>query len=163
MQIGFARSQSPINTLEHTITRTALTNPGDAGASAGDDDKAASGQMGRKHTVPYGLYRAHGFVSPFLAKDTGFTQADLDLLFEALSALFEHDRSAARGEMSVRGLLVFEHDSALGNAPAHKLFDMIQIEGAETPRQFADYKVTAAVQRAICRRVLRCDASCDGR
>jgi CRISPR-associated protein Csd2 len=142
VQIGFARSQSPINTLEHTITRTALTNPGDAGASAGDDDKAASGQMGRKHTVPYGLYRAHGFVSPFLAKDTGFTQADLDLLFEALSALFEHDRSAARGEMSVRGLLVFEHDSALGNAPAHKLFDMIQIEGAETPRQFSDYKVT---------------------
>ena len=76
VQIGFSKSQSPINTLEHTITRTALTNPGDAGAGASDDDKAASGQMGRKYTVPYGLYRAHGFISPFLAQDTGFAQAD---------------------------------------------------------------------------------------
>ncbi|MEI9972534.1 MAG: type I-C CRISPR-associated protein Cas7/Csd2 [Ignavibacteriota bacterium] len=142
VQISFSRSQSPINTLEHTITRTALTNPGDAGAGASNDDKAASGQMGRKYTVPYGLYRAHGFVSPFLAHDTGFAQADLDLLFEALSSLFEFDRSAARGEMTVRGLFVFEHDSALGNAPAHKLFESVQIEGPETPRLFSDYTVT---------------------
>ena len=78
---------------------------------------------------------------PFLARDTGFSEADLNLLFEALSSLFEHDRSAAR-EMSVRGLLVFEHDSALGNAPAHKLFDLVRIEGPETPRLFTDYMVT---------------------
>ncbi len=142
VQLSFAKSQSPINSLEHTITRTALTNQGDAGAAASDDDKAASGQMGRKYTVPYGLYRAHGFVSPFLAKDTGFSQDDLDLLFESLSALFEHDRSAARGEMSVRGLLVFEHESALGNAPAHKLFELVRIQGPESPRQFSDYTVT---------------------
>jgi CRISPR-associated protein Csd2 len=142
VQIGFSQSLSPINSLEHTITRTALTNPGDAGAAAGDDDKAASGQMGRKYTVPYGLYRTHGFISPFLAKDTGFSQTDRDLLFEAFYNLFEFDRSAARGEMAVRGLFVFEHDSALGNAPAHKLFDMIHIEGPTTPRAFSDYTVT---------------------
>jgi CRISPR-associated protein Csd2 len=98
--------------------------------------------MGRKYTVPYGLYRAHGFISPFLAQDTGFVQADLDLLFEALSSLFEFDRSAARGEMAVRGLFVFEHDSALGNAPAHKLFELVRIEGPQTPRSFSDYTVT---------------------
>ena len=98
--------------------------------------------MGRKYTVPYGLYRAHGFISPFLARDTGFAQGDLDLLFEALSTLFEFDRSAARGEMTVRGLFVFEHDSSLGNAPAHKLFDLVRIEGPETPRLFSDYTVT---------------------
>ena len=141
VQIGFARSQACINSLEHTITRAALTNPGDAGAAAAEDDKAASGQMGRKYTVPYGLYRAHGFVSPFLAKDTGFSPADRDLLFEALSNLFEFDRSAARGEMAVRGLYVFEHDSALGSAPAHKLFDTIRIDGPFTPRAFSDYTV----------------------
>ena len=141
VQIGFAQSQATINSLEHTITRTALTNPGDAGAATADDDKAASGQMGRKYTVPYGLYRAHGFISPFLAKDTGFSQPDRDLLFEALSYLFEFDRSAARGEMAARGLYVFEHDSALGNAPAHRLFDMIRIEGPATPRAFSDYTI----------------------
>ena len=142
VQIGFAQSQATINSLEHTITRTALTNPGDAGAAAADDDKAASGQIGRKYTVPYGLYRAHGFLSPFLAKDTGFSQLDRDLLFDALSNLFEVDRSAARGEMSVRGLYVFEHDSALGSAPAHQLFDMVRIAGPTTPRAFSDYTVT---------------------
>jgi CRISPR-associated protein Csd2 len=142
VQIGFSRSIAPINSLEHTITRTALTNPSDAGAEASDDDKAASGQMGRKYTVPYGLYRAHGFVSPFLAEDTGFTTADLDLLFEALGSLFEFDRSASRGEMAVRGLFVFEHDSALGNAPAHKLFELVRIEGPDTPRSFSDYTVS---------------------
>jgi CRISPR-associated protein Csd2 len=142
VQIGFARSQAPINSLEHTITRTALTNPGDAGAAASDDHKAASGQMGRKHTVPYALYRAHGFISPFLARDTGFGQDDLDLLFKALSALFEFDRSSARGEMAVRGLYVFDHESALGNAPAHKLFESIGVSGPAAPRKFSDYVVT---------------------
>jgi CRISPR-associated protein Csd2 len=99
--------------------------------------------MGRKATVPYGLYRAHGFVSPALAQGTGFTGADLELLFEALENMFEHDRSAARGLMSTQALVIFEHDSALGNAPAHALFDKVKIETLRTPaRTFADHKVT---------------------
>jgi CRISPR-associated protein Csd2 len=98
--------------------------------------------MGRKHTVPYALYRAHGFVSPFLAKDTGFTEQDYDLLLEALVHMFEHDRSATRGEMSVRGLGVFKHETALGNAPAHQLFERIHVDGPETPRTFKDYRVS---------------------
>lgn len=144
VQFGFAHSINPIFTLEHAITRVALTNPGDTGKSVeeGTEEKAATGQMGRKHTIPYALYRAHGFVSPHLAKDTGFSSSDLDLLFESLVHMFEFDRSAARGEMSMRGLYIFEHESALGNAPAHKLFDLIRIEGPEAGRKFADYTVT---------------------
>ena len=141
VQIGFSRSQSPIFSMDHTITRTALTNADDTDRAAASDDKAASGQMGRKHTVPYGLYRAHGFISPFLAKDTGFSQADLELLFEAFQHMFEHDRSAARGEMYARELAVFEHDSALGNAPAHKLFDLVSINQPQAPREFSDYTI----------------------
>jgi CRISPR-associated protein Csd2 len=145
VQLGFSRSQARIFSHEHAITRVALTNPGDTdhAAEAGtEDEKAGSGQMGRKYTIPYALYRGHGFVSPFLAKDTGFTHQDYDLLLEALTHMFEHDRSAARGEMSMRGLGLFEHDSALGNAPAHELFDSIRTEGPEIPRSFAEYKVT---------------------
>jgi CRISPR-associated protein Csd2 len=99
--------------------------------------------MGRKHTVPYGLYRAHGFVSSFLAKQTGFSADDLELFFKALEQMFEHDRSAARGEMSTRGLYVFRHDSELGNAPAHALFDRLMVErqGDEVARSFAAYAV----------------------
>jgi CRISPR-associated protein Csd2 len=147
VQIAFARSLSPILSLEHAITRVALTNQDDTQRAAADDsgdEKAASGQMGRKHTVPYALYRAHGFLSPFLARDTGFGDADYQLLLEALTHMFDHDRSAARGEMSVRGLGLFEHESALGNAPAHQLFDLISIEGPDTPRSFRDYRVTVA-------------------
>ena len=84
--------------------------------------------MGRKFTVPYGLYMAHGFVSSFLTKQTNFSDKDLELLWESLGSMFEHDRSAARGEMTTRGLYVFKHDSELGNAPAHKLFDLIQVK-----------------------------------
>jgi len=145
VQLGFSRSQSRIFSHEHAITRVALTNADDtdrAAETGTEDEKAGSGQMGRKYTIPYALYRGHGFVSPFLAKDTGFSQQDYDLLLQALTYMFEHDRSAARGEMSVRGLGLFEHDSALGNAPAHQLFDSIQIEGPEVPRSFADYRVT---------------------
>jgi CRISPR-associated protein Csd2 len=145
VQLGFARSQSRITSLEHTITRVALTNPGDTDKSTdGDsgDEKAATGQMGRKYTVPYGLYRAHGFISPFLAKDTGFSASDYALLLEAITHMFDHDRSAARGEMAVRGLGVFEHESALGNAPAHELFERILVTGPETPRSFGEYSIT---------------------
>ena len=144
VQLGFAQSLSRILSLEHAITRVALTNPGDTDRAAETDtgdEKAASGQFGRKHTIPYAVYRAHGFISPFLAKDTGFSDDDYRLLLEALTHMFEHDRSAARGEMSVRGLGVFEHESALGNAPAHQLFDLIRVEGPEMSRSFREYKV----------------------
>lgn len=146
VQMGFARSQSRILALEHAITRMALTNPGDTDRAAETDtgdEKAGSGQMGRKHTIPYALYRSHGYISPFLAKDTGFGATDYALLLEALSQMFEHDRSAARCEMAVRGLGVFEHDTALGNAPAHQLFDLVRVEGPEIPRAFAEYTVRA--------------------
>ena len=143
VQISFARSQAPVLNLEHTITRVALTNAGDTERASGEgDEKAATGQMGRKYAIPYALYRAHGFVSPFLAKDTGFGQADLELVFEALTNMMEMDHSAARGEMAVRGLYVFEHNSALGSAPAHKLFDLIRVESKEIPRSFADCQVS---------------------
>ncbi len=143
VQMGFAQSQSRILNLEHTITRSALTNAGDTDrtSTGKDDEKAASGQMGRKHTVPYALYRTHGFISPFLAKDTGFSQPDLDLLFEALSSLFELDRSAARGEMAVRGLYVFEHESGLGNARAHSLFDLLRISSPPVARSFSECSI----------------------
>jgi CRISPR-associated protein Csd2 len=103
--------------------------------------------MGRKHTVPYGLYRAHGFVSAFLARQTGFSDDDLALFWQTLCQMFEHDRSAARGEMTTRGLYVFKHDSELGNAPAHALFERVTVQrkpGAEVPRAFADYAVSVA-------------------
>jgi CRISPR-associated protein Csd2 len=145
VQIGFSRSIAPIFSMEHTITRVALTNPGDtdrASAESGEgDEKAGSGQMGRKHAIPYALYRAHIFISPFLAQDTGFSRDDLNLLLQSLEHLFDHDRSASHGEMEVRGLFVFEHSSALGDAPAHKLFDLIRIEGPAVPRSFAEYQV----------------------
>jgi CRISPR-associated protein Csd2 len=100
--------------------------------------------MGRKNTVPYGLYRAHGFISAHLAQQTGFGEEDLDLTWKALREMFHHDRSAARGEMSARGLYVFKHDGALGNSPAHSLFEHIVPklnEGVIVPRSFADYSV----------------------
>lgn len=144
VQLSFARSQAPIFSHEHAITRVALTNPGDTDrASEADDgeEKAASGQMGRKYTIPYALYRAHGFLSPFLAKDTGFSQSDYELLLQALTSMFEHDRSAARGQMSMRALGVFTHSCALGNAPAHQLFDRIRVYGPSSPRGFSDYQI----------------------
>jgi CRISPR-associated protein Csd2 len=102
--------------------------------------------MGRKHTVPYGLYRAHGFVSAFLAGQTGFDEADLELLWQALENMFEHDRSAARGEMACRGLYVFQHESQLGNAHAHALFDRLNVQRATATdgpaRSFGAYSVT---------------------
>lgn len=140
VQLTFARSIDPIIAQEHSITRMAVATEAEAEKQEGDNRT-----MGRKHTVPYGLYMAHGFVSSFLAKQTGFSEADLELLWQALSQMFEHDRSAARGEMTTRGLYVFKHDSELGNAPAHTLFERIQPklkEGVSVPRSFDDYDVT---------------------
>ena len=138
VQLTFARSVDPIVALEHSITRMAVATEGEAEKQQGDNRT-----MGRKHTVPYGVYVVHGFVSSFLAKQTGFGEDDLELLWQALSQMFEHDRSAARGEMSTRGLYVFKHDNELGNAPAHKLFERIQIQKmAGVPRSFSDYAVT---------------------
>ncbi len=144
VQFGFSTSIDPIMSVAHTITRTALTNATDAGqqASASEDgeEKASSGQIGRKHGVAYGLYRMHGFVSPFLAKDTGFTQGDLAVLLEALEHMFDHDRSASRGEMAVRALYLFEHASKLGNAPAHRVLETVKLSSVRAPRQFIDYE-----------------------
>jgi len=142
IQLTFARSIDPIVASEHSITRMAVATEAEAEKQEGDNRT-----MGRKHTVPYGLYRAHGFVSAFLAKQTGFSDDDLALFWQALGQMFEHDRSAARGEMTTRGLYVFKHDSELGNAPAHALFERVQVQrkaGVEVPRAFADYAVSVA-------------------
>ena len=138
VQLTFARSIDPIVALEHTITRMAVATEAEAEKQQGDNRT-----MGRKHTVPYGLYVAHGFVSAFLAKQTGFGEDDLELLWQSLEHMFEHDRSAARGEMSTRGLYVFRHESELGNAHAHDLFKrVIAKKTVDMPRDFADYAVS---------------------
>ena len=136
VQFAFARSVEPIVSLEQAVTRMAVTNERDI-------DKERT--MGRKEIVPYGLYVAHGFISPHLAADTGFGEDDLALLWQSLSMMFEHDRSAARGEMSTRRLVVFEHESMLGNAPAHRLFERIKIirkDPTSPARAYSDYEVT---------------------
>lgn len=139
VQLTFARSVEPVVALEHSITRMAVATEAEAEKQQGDNRT-----MGRKHTVPYGVYVAHGFVSSFLAKQTRFGNDDLELLFKAFEQMFEHDRSAARGEMATRGLYVFKHDSELGNAPAHALFDRLKVnpvaEGA-VARGFENYQV----------------------
>ncbi|MCB9960147.1 MAG: type I-C CRISPR-associated protein Cas7/Csd2 [Rhodospirillaceae bacterium] len=119
VQLTFARSAEPIMPIEVSITRSSVTNEKDV-----DRERT----MGRKHIVPYGLYRAHGFINAKLAERTGFSEADLDLVWQALKDMFELDRSAARGEMAGRKLIAFRHDSALGNAPAHKLFEKIRVD-----------------------------------
>lgn len=137
VQIAFAKSVEPIVSQEVSITRMAVTN---------EKDLEKERTMGRKHIVPYGLYVAQGFVSAPLAEKTGFSEEDLELLWNALANMFEHDRSAARGLMSSQKLFVFKHQSKLGNAPAHKLFDLINVlrkAGSEGPaRSFKDYTVT---------------------
>lgn len=130
VQMTFATSVEPILPVEITVTRMAATNESEKKKSAEGSDadqRSDNRTMGRKHIVPYGLYVAHGFVSAKFAERTGFSEADLELLFEALKNGFEHDRSAARGEMTTRRLIVFRHDNALGNAPSHRLFDRIRI------------------------------------
>lgn len=140
VQITFARSMNPITPAEHSITRMAVATEAEAEKQSGDNRT-----MGRKFTIPYGLYRAHGFISAHLAAQTGFSEDDLALLWDALGNMFEHDHSAARGQMTTRGLYIFQHDSALGNAPSHRLFERVSVvlsDPASTPRHFADYTIT---------------------
>jgi CRISPR-associated protein Csd2 len=140
VQLGFARSKDRIFTGEHTITRIAVATEAEAEKQKGDNRT-----MGRKFTIPYGLYEVHGFISASLAKQTGFSEDDLALFWDALLNMFDHDRSAARGEMALQKLIVFKHDSELGNAPARKLFDLITVGkncGDQPPREFSDYTVT---------------------
>ena len=138
VQLSFARSVDPIVPQEVTITRVAITTEKDA-ATKGTE-------MGRKNIVPYGLYRAEGYISANLArKTTGFSEDDLALLWDAIINMFEHDHSAARGKMAVRELIVFKHDNELGSAPAYKLFDTVKVArnaGCEIARRYADYTVT---------------------
>ncbi|GFN22777.1 type I-C CRISPR-associated protein Cas7/Csd2 [Thermanaeromonas sp. C210] len=136
VQLTFARSIDPVLPLDISITRKARTT----------EERMETGEteMGRKPIIPYGLYRSHGFYNPFLAEGTGVSQEDLEAFWEALSNLFELDRSASRGEMHVRGIFVFRHEDRKGNAPTHKLFDLIKVrrkEGVEIPRSFADYAI----------------------
>jgi len=141
VQLTFARSVEPIVASEHSITRMAVTTEKEAEKQEGDNRT-----MGRKFTVPYGLYMTHGFVSAHLAEQTGFSDDDMSLLLESLANMFEHDRSAARGEMTTRGLYVFKHDSKLGNAQAHSLFERIEVARTSegVARGFDDYTVSVS-------------------
>ncbi|MFZ5731678.1 MAG: type I-C CRISPR-associated protein Cas7/Csd2 [Pseudomonadota bacterium] len=162
VQLTFAHSIEPIVPQEISITRMAATNEAEkkqrSEGTEESNERTENRTMGRKHIVPYGLYRAHGFISAKLAERTGFSDADLELLLDALATMFEHDRSAARGEMASRKLIVFKHDSALGNAPAHSLFERVavgrnidgqfrhvddaRIDNHLPARKYADYMVT---------------------
>ncbi|MDQ7048735.1 MAG: type I-C CRISPR-associated protein Cas7/Csd2 [Enterobacterales bacterium] len=139
VQITFSRSIDPIVSSEHTITRMAVTTEKEA-----EKQDGANRTMGRKFTVPYGLYRCHGFISAHLAKQTGFNEDDLELFWQSLEQMFDHDRSASRGEMSARGLYVFKHSNKLGNAPATTLLDRVHAERkneVDVARNFNDYQV----------------------
>ncbi len=148
LQLTFARSVDPVVPLDLSITRVAIESTEEMTQS--DEEGATHGTMGRKALLPYGLYRAHGFYNPYLAQDTGFTGDDLAVFWEALEHMWDLDRSAARGLMACRGLAVFSHDSALGNAPAHKLFDLVKVEKRDTvgaPRRFSDYEIALDRER----------------
>ncbi|HEY1601361.1 MAG TPA: type I-C CRISPR-associated protein Cas7/Csd2 [Pirellulales bacterium] len=145
VQFAFSRSVDPIVPLEQSITRMAVTTEEES-----KNQDGGNRTMGRKEIIPYGLYVAHGFISPQLAAQTGFNVDDLQLLARALDGMFEYDRSAARGEMSTRGLWFFKHESPLGNARASQLFELVEIrrrDDAKPPRQFRDYEVTVHRER----------------
>lgn len=147
VQLTFARSLDPIVPLDLSITRVAVTRTEDAQVVAADEGGEVTGkqtEMGRKSLVPYGLYRAEGFFNAHFAEQTGVNSDDLALFWQALQQMWDLDRSSSRGMMACRGLYVFSHDSKLGNAPAHRLFDLVAVrrrEGANTPRSFSDYEV----------------------
>ena len=137
VQLTFARSIDPVDTKTHSVTRCCITKESDA--------ENKNNTFGNKNTVSYGLYRMHGFISATDAAKTGFSEEDKELLFEAIINAFENDHAAARGEMNPRALIVFKHESPLGNARAGQLFDLVKVEkkdGVEYPRSFGDYDVT---------------------
>lgn len=147
IQLSFARSKDKVIPMDISITRVAITDPDAAKVVVGDDGKSSGKQteMGRKALVPYGLYIGYGFINPNLGKDTGLTGEDLELFWKAMINMWDHDRSAARGIMACRSLVVFSHDDAMGNAPAHTLFEKVSAikkEEVEAPRSFSDYIVT---------------------
>jgi len=144
VQMTFARSADPIASLEQSIVRKAVATQREADQQI-ERHSQVTGTMGNKQIVPYGLYRAHGFVSPHLARDTGFTKQDLAIVWQSLQRMFDVDHSATRGEMATQKLIVFEHESPLGNAPSHKLFERVAVEledPSRPPRDFNDYNVT---------------------
>ncbi len=147
VQLNFARSLESIVPMEISITRMAVATEKEAEQQSGDNRT-----MGRKHIVPYALYRGEGYISAHLAQQTGFSEDDLSLLWEALINMFDHDHSAARGKMNARKLIIFKHDSALGNAPAHRLFDLVKVNRMTdvlTPaRAFSDYNVQVEEDKA---------------
>lgn len=143
VQLTFARSADPIASLEQSITRKAVATQAEADGQVQKHGQI-TGTMGRKEIIPYALYAAHGFVSPYLAADTGFTHDDMDLLWQALKMMFEQDHSSARGEMTSRKLIAFEHESMLGNAPSHTLFERVAVQRKDftrPARDFSDYEV----------------------
>ncbi len=151
VQLTFARSIDPVVPMDVTITRVAVTREEDAQVVVGEEGETSGKQteMGRKALVPYGLYRAHGFYNPLFAQQTGFAEEDLELFWQALQQMWDFDRSAARGMMACQGLYVFSHESELGNAPAHKLFERIGVclrDGVDVPRSFQDYEVSVDEQ-----------------
>jgi CRISPR-associated protein Csd2 len=152
VQLTFARSVESVIALEHSITRMAVATEAEAEKQGGDNRT-----MGRKYTVPYGLYRTHGFISAHLAEQTGFSQEDLDLFWKALQEMFEHDHSAARGLMCTRKLVVFEHKDALGNKPAHELFERVtwkrKTDETKPAREFTDYDILLD-GKSICDKTL---------
>ncbi len=136
IQLTFARSLDPVNVVDNTVTRLAVT---------AEKDAAKERSMGRKYTIPYALYAVHGFVSPNFADQTMFSEEDLAFFFKALSCMFDYDRSSSRGEMNSRRLVVFRHDDKLGNAPSWKLFNLVhaqKVDGVTAPRSFDDYQIT---------------------
>ncbi|MEQ8209471.1 MAG: type I-C CRISPR-associated protein Cas7/Csd2 [Lacipirellulaceae bacterium] len=141
IQFTLAQSIDPIISQEHAVTRCAVTTEREA-----EKQEGGNRTMGRKFTVPYGLYRAHGFINPHLAEKTGFGEEDLELFWKSLAQMFDSDRSAARGEMAPQALICFQHEDALGNAPANKLFDRVSVaqktnDEGKPPREFSDYEV----------------------
>lgn len=145
LQFTFARSIDQVIPLDLSITRVALTNAGDTGVGQEDDEKASSGQMGRKALLPYGLYKGYGFFVTSFAKDTGATNDDLALFWAALQNMWDIDRSASRGMMACRGIYIFSHENGMGNAPAQTLLERVKAsrkDGVETIRQFSNYNIS---------------------
>jgi CRISPR-associated protein Csd2 len=148
IQMTFARSIDPVVPLDLSITRVALENPGDK-PREDEEERAVTGTMGRKALLPYGLYKSFGFVNPHFGEDTGLSAEDLSIFWEALEHMWDLDRSSSRGLMACRGLYVFSHENKKGNAPAHKLFERVEVhrrDGVGAPRQFSNYDVTVNMQ-----------------